>query len=607
MFYDFFTSQNQGIRKNYDNLYSFIKKSRNGFIINDKFEHINEEDSSKFYLWDGSYLKLKNQFSPSYHKNLSFTIASSNPILYSDYFEINDTKQYYLNLFTKSETLQTNKALVGVEFYDNDNNIITSSPTQHNLTFSSLLNIWYRYVLTNTTFNHNRIEFNPPAGTVKVRFLFRLWQTNIPVDWKDISIYETTNKNPQFFYKRNQQFLEIESKTNLGNYTVELNKNEFLKTSEKIPVIAGKTYTFQVNVKENLPVLNNSISKALFAIECYDKNGTIVVPSSFPNLNYSSSLNMYYRYIDNIKHYWTLFKSSDFIIPNNVASIKIIIRNFNYENSIQIDNVQLSLKQAGLESGVPSNIGTWSQITPTTIKFEEPLIHENIIDVTNFETLNFSATMREVINDNSPYNGLFAVEFFTDNFEHITEDSYPPTNTNLTWSSYYNFWYRYFVLENLSCGEYTMPDWWFLNGWHNENIQINVPLNAKWARLSAHNMSGNSNNEVKLLNIQINTTPRSNQRLENILNIQDDYLTEINIYPNPVSSTLYVDINVKNDNNSEVNGDYFIYDIQGNIVINNKFDTKNFGIDNLNSFKKGHYIIIFVVENNTYSKHFIIK
>lgn len=68
------------------------------------------------------------------------------------------------------------------------------------------------------------------------------------------------------------------------------------------------------------------------------------------------------------------------------------------------------------------------------------------------------------------------------------------------------YWYQYFILENLNCDEYVIPNWWFLNSWHDDNITIKTPVNAKWARISIHNLSLDPKNEIRMLDIKIITT-----------------------------------------------------------------------------------------------------
>lgn len=80
-----------------------------------------------------------------------------------------------------------------------------------------------------------------------------------------------------------------------------------------------------------------------------------------------------------------------------------------------------------------------------------------------------------------------------------------------------------------------------------------------------------------------------------IIGIDENLISGIKIYPNPIKDILYIDLNNDNLINSEIN----ITDILGNTVINNKIDKLNYSI-NLSKLNKGMYFIAIDKINKTY-------
>ncbi|MBP1678054.1 MAG: hypothetical protein H6Q20_2613 [Bacteroidetes bacterium] len=70
---------------------------------------------------------------------------------------------------------------------------------------------------------------------------------------------------------------------------------------------------------------------------------------------------------------------------------------------------------------------------------------------------------------------------------------------------------------------------------------------------------------------------------------------EISLYPNPVKTNLTV--NVKGYD-SDVNGEYYIFDIQGKMMLHHKMNSESFQID-MSAYASGNYIMRIVLDGES--------
>lgn len=599
-------------RIDYDNLYKFIKKSNKGVVINNKFEMNNKYSNSLLYNWSGDYQIKKHSISKNYSRILEVEV-NNNLNVYSDFIPIKNGENCKVSLKAREITndLQSNSALIGVKFYDNNNNEITSlvtgSNSETNLKYSSYLGHYYIYLNTNTIFKDFNFYFKPPSNSVKFKFYLKKWETSNLI-FKNLKLIESNNINElRTIYKNsNSNILYVDTSEENGNHSLLLDYNKYAHTSEQISIKSNKTYQLKLVTREELPLNSSSRqNKALIAIKTFKANGT-EFNAQISGWDYSSSLGMRYKYIDNINQTWTDY-STLVNFPDDVASVTIHFQNWYYQNNILIDNIILKtfdLETVTSHSENLLNNDNWNEKTPLTVSHNAPVLYEDFIDVENYSKLSFSALMRDS-ETNGTNNDLLAIEFYDENYDILAYDDIAGL-TNFSWSSTYKYWWdNYFSIITSGCSNNID---WAENKWNLYNREIDFPPQVKHIKLSFHKLTQNDeeflilNPKLLVLQERGHSNLKTNKQINNKSNtstIQED----IYVYPNPAKDALNIVIlNTEKKKNYTID----LISLDGKILKTVYTNDQNIIID-VSMFASGFYLIKATTENKSLIKKFLIE
>lgn len=598
-------------RIDYDNLYKFIKKARNGVIINSRFEIINESNTSLFHNWEGNYSIKNNSFSNSNERFLEVSVNS--PIkVYSEAIPIKGLVDYRVDFKVKENgngDNLPNSALVGVIFYDNnDVELMNLSLSESNLVEHYQGN-YYIYFDTTTSFGDFNFYFESPSNAVKFKFYLEKWKT-ADLTFKNMKLAESNQNNQsRLIFKDNGNSLKLENKIKYGNYTLSLDYLKSAASSEKISVLSDVNYEFRISTKEVLPIENLSQqNKALVGIETFNTNGTKITPA-ISGFNYSSQLGMYYKYIDDIGQTWNDF-SQNVNLPTGVASIKVHLYNWYYDNTILFDNISFEVSSLVIEEDTDNLFekDKWNEKPPLIVSHQKPVFYNQFIDVSEYSSLTFSAMARDSHTQNGSNNDLLAIEFYDNTYQLLRNDDITGS-TNFTWSTYYKYWWdgnNYFEIDTEKCYQPTGHDdrRWFHNQWEYVERTITIPTNAKYIRLSLHKLYEDSEHFLVLNPVLKGTTTKSkNKASSKILNNNNFLLDQdVLIYPNP--SNQYVSILLEKEIEQAIN--YIVYDISGK-KIKQGIVNKRTNIVDIRDLTSGVYIIKLYNEKITFNKRIIKK
>ncbi|MDW7694256.1 DUF4855 domain-containing protein [Flammeovirgaceae bacterium SG7u.111] len=596
-------SSNPSKRQDYNNLYGFIKSSRRGVIINGGFENLSESDGSLF-AWEGNHEVVNNLFSQSRNREIEIQTSNQHSI-FSEFIPVQESDSYTMRFQVKEleNDNYNNSALFGIIFYDNDGNVINTPPYSTQLNYSSYFNSWYSYLTPNTEYQNFSINFIPPLGTVKVKYFLRNWNTQNTILWRNIYLDNNnlTSSKSTLFYNYNSNYLISDAPMINGNFSVKLGNNKSINTSKRIPVTTNINYTFEVSAKEQLPIIDPSRhNKALIGIQCFNEDGIAFTKDVVNNIAYSSALNMNYFYISEIDHNW--YKHiGEFSFQNSVASIKIYIRNWGYDNELLFDNLSLKTDHTDnvpvIIDDVPNNIldkYNWGEPYPMTVTINEPVYYNDLINVSDIDNLSFSALLKTTETDT--YYGILGIEFLDDNFNMLTDEEVDQ-NINLSWSSYYKYWYSYFSnVTSDDCG----TDW-YRDKWSKHQKLFDIPVEAHWVRLCIRNAS--TTNELRILNPSLSDLSSSGSRKAKSLNNENKIITDVAngiiIYPNPTTNTITV--HVANTDNWEGYTTYKIFNINGYEVKTGFITSDNTEI-NISEFQSGLYFIKVIGTNSNITR-----
>jgi len=597
-------------RIDYDNLYQFIKKARNGVVINNKFETISESDNTKFHNWCGDYSIKTNSFSQSNERLLEVSVTTTAKI-YSEYIPIKEGLNYKVD-FTPLCVPTTNKALVGVIFYDNNDSPITDlNPNFTNLKEHYQGN-YYVYVNANTNDPNTYDFFNflAPANAVKFKFYLDKWDTS-NVTFKNIKFYETgqISQNRLIYKYNNSDILKLENKIKNGNYSLKLDEYKFAYTCEKISVRTDINYQLKVSTKEILPIKDLSKqTKALIAIKTFNKEGAKINVPIVGFDGYSGNLDMYYKYIPNIGQVWQEF-TQNLSFPSNVASIEVYLYNWYYDNTILFDN--FSFQQAGIDNEIPINTDNlfnkekWNEKPPFIVSFQKPVFYNEFIDVSSYSQLNFSALLRDSETINGSNRDLLAIQFYDSNF-NILSNTEILSPTNFSWSSFYKYWWSgsYFPINSQECYQANGTDTrkWYYNQWNTYDNTINIPSNVNYIRVSLNKLNESAIEDFLVLHPILKVTgerkPQKNTTLP-LKNKEIPTSLNISIYPNP--SNEYIKINFPDNVTGKF--EYSIFDVSGK-QITQGYMTSEDRLD-ISKFSTGIYIIKIASETSSFYNKFI--
>ncbi len=614
-------SNNPKERVDYDNLYKYILKSRKGEVINNKFEILDEVNTSKFYYWDGTYHVKKNTYSFNYYRDLEF-ITSSSDNLYSELIPINNLETYNMSFEVKQDfsgQLSSNNALVGIEFYNNNGNLLNNlNLTETDLDWSNYLNSYYKYFNTTMYYNHFSIYFKPPIGAVSFRFFLRKWK-NVNIHWKSLKLYSNSeiNKSRLIYKTNNLNNLKVENQIDYGNNSLELKLNEYATTKEKISITPNSNYTLKISASEKLPYIDARYNKALIAIEMFDANG-LKIDRTLGDFIYSTSLNMRFRYVNVSPDGSEFIKTFQF--ANDVASIKIYLRNWAYNNSIFFDNISLELSNSpdlnrSLNEDNLLSVNNWSEKLPLKISPNKSAYYNDFINVQNITSLNFSALIRG--SGSYPADkDLIAIEFYDENYSILLQNDI--TNTNLIYS-YFNYWFNnYLTMEYINCEDFPPNDpdvldpSWFENQWEYYSQDIIIPIEANYIKVYFHKIEGQ--NEFLVLNPQLIKIVNGSLQTKNIngnevsekhkiaLNRNSFTKDNFNLYPNPASSRLNIDFKEESLNNVSLS----IFTIDGRQLKLISLNEKNNSID-ISNLATGVYLILIKIGPKSTFKKLIVE
>jgi hypothetical protein len=614
-------SNNPKERVDYDNLYKYILKSRKGEVINNKFEVLDEVNTSKFHYWDGTYHVKKNIYSFNDYRDLEF-ITSSSDNLYSELIPINNLETYNMSFEVKQDfsgQLSNNNALVGIQFYDNNGYLLNLNLMETDLDWSSYLNSYYKYFNTTTTYNQFSIYFTPPIGAVSFRFFLRKWK-NVNIQWKSLKLYSNNDLNKsRIIYKTDiLSTLNVENKIEYGNNSLELKLNEFTITKEKISITPNTNYNLKISAREKLPYIDTRYNKALIAIEMFDSNGQ-KIDRTLGDFIYSASLDMRFRYVTVSPDGSEFIKTFQF--ANDVASIKIYLRNWAYNNSIFFDNISLELSTSPdlnrhLNKDNLLSRNTWNEKLPLRISSNASAYYNDFINVENVSNLNFSALIRGSETYPTDWD-LLAIEFYDENYSLLLENDISNV-IGFNYSENYKYWYKNnLTLEYIECENFppnnpeVLDAYWYENQWKNYSQEINIPIEASYIKVYFHKIDGQ--NEFLVLNpqlVEIINGPLAKTKMikgKEVIEketVNENSLTNDNfqLYPNPTSTLLNIDFNEDIINNLNLT----IYAMDGRRVESKLLKEKNNLLD-ISNLASGVYLVLIKNGTKSYFKKLIIK
>lgn len=594
-------SSNPAEKIDYHNLYDFIRESKKGVVVNNGFE-IKNDDTESFFNWSGSnYQIYERDFSATRGRNIEFLIDKDN--FKSDFFPIVNLENYLFTFQAKSANIPSSINFQ-LELYNNSNSSIPSEVINNivDITSISYENFTVDF-LNNTQYVKAKLNIIQSAGA------------SSGVEMKNLKLHKGTVQNvPDIFYTvyNNLEELKKEEIIDKGNYSLVLSKNDFIESEEKISINPKAKYKLSIDVKEVLPIYNLNNNKAYLGLKAYDKNGNIITNSS-DVFGFNSSLanggTTFWRYIEDIKQDWTKFTINSIGFSENVASIKLVVKNFYYNNDLIFDNINLEYdyQNTYLPEVFPQGNKLkklhWNERFPTSATKNTPVFYKELIDVSSFNDLSFSASFRDKEEASQSDNAtrLLAIEFLDENFNLI--------NTSVNGLSYSDFFKYHFK----SLGEMVYKDCdlsiGFLDQWINATFDFSVPVNAKWMRIAAR--SFNTENEMLMLNPVLSVLPSRNSSSENYLsknkiqNIKllneevDTFLIEV--YPNPTKNI--ININLPSELNLESTYSE-MYDVTGKRIATFQLESHREEIP-LHDYKPGVYFLLIKLKNQTVVKKVI--
>lgn len=533
-------------REDYDNLYKFIKKGKQGWLVNSRFEN---KSNNNLYKWTGNYGTTNNFHSSSDHtRELEFETTPANPDVQFDYFAVTSDKEYSISFQSKEEfnDYKEYSGAITLQFYDINNNILDKNNPplkKSNINYSDYYGYWYSYVITKSNdYKYFKISFTPPNKAVKAKIVLKNWMKIAPIKWKSLTLHNNIDIFPVNFVKTKNRNT-IDSPSNLGNYSVLLRESQYISPSYKISIMPNEEYILSFDSKFNKPMMSEidksirSVPKIKLKIgfELFNIKGNKIT-TSYNNLPYDNNLGMHYIYSKDLKQDWNT-NINAITFPNEVVAFKPIIKNNSFSYNAYLDNINLRLN-GDLTSSDYTN--DWGQEFPMVVGKNKPVFYNKLLDVSNANNISFSAFVKENMN-NSGWHALIAVEYLDENYNLITGESESNIKlSNLIWSESYKYWGNYINVDSYSCnGSLT----WYKNQWKPINLSLGIPKNAKWAKISLHNLVANDNH-VKLLNpkIGVNTSgqinPEKQTYIESINKIQSKSIFKI--YPNPVHGELSI-------------------------------------------------------------------
>ncbi|TXK78517.1 T9SS type A sorting domain-containing protein [Mesonia sp. K4-1] len=606
-------------RVDYNNLYKFIKKSKAGVLINNRFEIKNEELSNKLHHWNGNYEIYKNKTSNAHFRDLNFTADFNNNTVYSKIIPVKETNTYKLSYKVKEliSDGQSYSSLIGVKFYDINGNPLTNLNTNtSNLIYSSALNSYFKYTDTNLSFQDDLIHFVPPSNAVSFQFFLRKWRS-ANIEWKSIRLIKNNDiENSNLIYRAyGEDSLSVEKENFAGKNSLKLSKDQYAVTLDTITIIPNQDYTLKLKAREKLPILDNRNTKALVAIETFDSNGNKLTNSiSINGFLYSSSLQMHFSYIPTHQEWSTTLKTFQF--PGNVNSIRIYLRNWIYNNTVYIDNLSLDLDQ---NVDIVRNLNdenifirtNWSEKLPLEIENGESLYYNDFIDVSNIDKLNFSALIRG--SGESPNGDLLALEFYDSNYNLLSVEDINTQETNLSFSSYYKHWWMDYIdipyqtreenqIEYDNAVDKDLVPKWYRDQWDIYERNLEIPSAVSYVKFYFQKINGDR--EFKVLNPQlkiVNTPGTIFSKPNNNLALTTFKNNSIIIYPNP--SDTYIQVSHLKFQFSKY-AKFEIYDVTGKLV--RKGNLKN-NLINTSSLEVGLYLLNIQDKDKVFNTKFLKK
>ena len=614
------SQSNNPIEKiDYKNLYQFSRNARKGVVVNNRFEH--QIDNNGLYNWVGDYQIKENTFSTTSNRDIEFTTTNSNPKISSiDIPVIGDEKVYIsFNLKENFNDNQSWSAMIGVNFYDNNGNEITNvdiSGNNSNLYgYHPVHNAYFLGFDTTTNYQYKNIYFTPPSNAVKVIF-FLLKYRVANINWKNLKIHkESINNNPDIFYMNAGNPLLIkEEKIKNGLKNLKLDYANYVVSEENISIEKNRPYVLSLSTKEILPLKNvNKTDKALIGIQAFDKNG-VLIPGAIGGLDCCSPINnMSWTYITNVQQDWTTFTTNPITFNSGVASIKIYLYNWFYDNTILMDNLSFEYYEDDYSPTIfPLNNKLfkekWNEAFPATTEQLEPTYYNDLIDVEGVSSMTFSAMFkaREEINLGTA-NRLLMIEYLDENYNVLTNDDLTSNETGLSYSSFYKYWYAdYFhEIDTYNCDNVNSDGIWWINQWEKLERSFSIPNSVKWIRLSIQHLSFEG--QTRMLNpILIGSSisgAKNNETTETVLFLEENKINNklLTIYPNPTSKTINIDfLEFKKEDTSQ----YFIYDLTGKLIKEGSLGSQKNSIDVLN-LASGLYFVNISINGNLIVRKFI--
>lgn len=465
-------SPEPGQRVDYDNLFAFIEQSRQGTLINPKFEMVDNDQFDGFYGWDGKYGVSKNIF-PDMEERKNKIILPARSTISSEFIVATNQKEIELNLRYKGmESLSSQpKFDIKLLFFkgNGDQIMVTDSIVGGK--------------------NPYKIKFPPHALGLIFQILNK---EDRNIAFENIYLNRADSLQLKMYVSENQpKFLKIESDIKYGNYSLQLGRFQYAETFQQITVESGSPYVLKLSYKENLPIREKIIErKAFVGIQTFNQNGQII-KKPLPEFEFDNDNEMSVFYIDAITQDWSE-ETLELNFSKEVKSVKIRLENNGYSNEILFDNIHFQ-QLGNVEIRNSENLLSKNKWTDTTFplytSYGTPLFYNQLIDVSNISQLEFSALVRET---KSLYkkDNMLLIEFFDQEHNKINSGNLVEKN------KFYETEFL-FTLNSWGCSNNNSAKW-FHNQWSQLKRIINVPNQAFFMKISFYKINKSSEKLIML-------------------------------------------------------------------------------------------------------------
>lgn len=270
-------SQDSAQREQYDELYEFSRRSRDGHIVNGLFE---ANEGADLFGWEGEY---SIGYPPvNLHRAHQWMTQSPGEMAKS-HFRVRIGPSGVLQVkFEIREPIQdssTKSALIGIEFYDKNGAEVRSGSS--NMNWSSSLNMWYRYIDPQATWQTIDWDLIAPGDSVSAKLYLRNWSSSAQIEWDNLQIHSGQPKDLDDNWYDQGPF-ELKDGDGPAFYRA------------PFPVIGGSRYSVRAQVKETHDDMDST--SALMRVDFFDSNGDLIT-RGVTGLNWSTTYGFWYRYL----------------------------------------------------------------------------------------------------------------------------------------------------------------------------------------------------------------------------------------------------------------------------------------------------------------------